>query len=235
MSVKHFKYMTISVISILLFHHCGPSKRDIRNFYFPLAALQQPFIYEYRSKNNDSLPPFYCQMQTTQQGDSLFLTTTTYGAAFETLQFDRELQTPYGMLLKELFQYVPDKTGKRIQNPTKIHSGNAFPYQITDSKGIFVYNISWKSAVDTTQYNIIRNRRFGGDTTWTFQGKTYPAIWFHLREVRERDNNGRTSVEFQGKEVFAKEIGLVYVRRAAAGYLIEYELKDKRIFLAASN
>jgi hypothetical protein len=212
---------------MILFSQCGHGKRDIRNFYFPLTSLRQPLVYEYRSANQDSLPPFYCYMNTIQNGDSLFFITNTYGADFETLQLDRELQTPHGMLLKELFQYVPDKTGKRIQNPAEILSGNAFPYQVTDSEGIFVYNISWKSAMDSTRYSIIRNRRFGGDTTWTFQKKTYPAIWFHLREVRDRDNNGHTSVEFRGKEIFAQNLGMVSIRRTVSGHEIEYQLVDK--------
>jgi hypothetical protein len=227
MSVKYLKYTTILVIAMTLFSNCGKGKRDIRNFYFPLTSLQQPLVYEYRSTNKDSLPPFYCYMNSIQQGDSLFFITNTYGADFETLQLDRELQTPYGMLLKELFQYVPDSTGKRIQKPTEIISGNAFPYEVTDSNGIFVYNISWKNVIDSTRYSIIRNRRFGGDTTWTFENKTYPAIWFHLREVRDRDNNGHTSVEFRGKEIYAKNLGLVSVRRTVARQEIEYQLIAK--------
>jgi hypothetical protein len=227
MSVKYLKYVTIWVIAMTLFSNCGKSKRDIRNFYFPLTSLQQPLVYEYRSTNYDSLPPFYCYMNTIYKGDSLFFITNTYGADFETLQLDRELQTPHGMLLKELFQYVPDKAGKRVQNTAEIASGNAFPYQVTDSNGIFVYNISWKSAIDSTRYSIIRNRRFGGDTTWTFQNTTYPAIWFHLREVRDRDNNGHTFVEFLGKEIYAKNLGLVSIRRNVAGQEIEYQLVAK--------
>jgi hypothetical protein len=227
MSVKSFKKVTNWVILMTLFLQCGNRKRDIRNFYFPLTSLQQPLVYEYRSANKDSLPPFYCYMHTLYIGDSLFFMTNTYGADFETLQLDRELQTPHGMLLKSLFQYVPDSTGKRTQNATEILSGNAFPYEVTDSNGIFVYNIAWKSGIDSTRYSIIRNRRFGGDTTWTFQNKTYPAIWFHLREVRDRDNNGHTSVEFRGKEIFAENLGLVSIRRTVSGHEIEYQLVDK--------
>lgn len=209
------------------FSYCGPSKRDIRQFYFPLKSLQEPLVYEYRSTQQDSLPSFYCYMQTMIQHDSVFFMTNTYGADFETLQFDRELQTPQGMLLKSLFQYLPDSAGKRSQNQVEILSGNAFPYQVRDSNGIFVYNISWKNNIDSTQYSIIRNRRFGGDTTWTFQGKTYPAIWFHLRELRDRNNKGHTAVEFIGKEVFAENLGLVSIRRTFSGRVIEYQLMDK--------
>jgi hypothetical protein len=227
MSVKSFQYVTIWVILLTLLSNCGNGKRDIRNFYFPLTTLREPLVYEYRSANNDSLPPFYCYLNTINSGDSLFFITNTYGADFETLQLDRELQTPQGMLLKSLLQYVPDSTGKRVQNEVEILSGNAFPYQVTDSNGIFVYNISWKSAIDSTRYSIIRNRRFGGDTTWTFQNKTYPAIWFHLRELRDRDNNGHTSVEFRGKEIFAQNLGLVSIRRTVSGHEIEYQLVDK--------
>jgi hypothetical protein len=76
---------------------------------------------------------------------------------------------------------------------------------------------------------LIKNRRYLGDTTYTFNGVSYDAVRFEVRELVEDNSVTEGSIEprFDGEEIYAKGIGLVYYRKILGRQSIAYELADR--------
>jgi hypothetical protein len=190
-------------------------KRNVEAYYLPLKALKEGLVYEYQSTNPDTFPPYYWYYRTIEQGRSTFLTGMYYDYKFMPQQLIRQLKVANGILLEEAFIYETDSNGYQIQIPMEINNGNSFPFEVKDSLGVFLYRVSWQSALDTSKISVIRNRRFISITTYDFQGKSYPAIEFSVRELVEHDKEGVLTIELIGREIYAKGIGLVYVEKRA--------------------
>jgi len=52
-----------------------------------------------------------------------------------------------------------------------------------------------------------------GDTTFVFNKREMPAIFFKVKEKIEMENEGVTGQLFEGMEIYAKGIGLVYYEK----------------------
>ena len=75
---------------------------------------------------------------------------------------------------------------------------------------------------------VIKNRRFAGDTVIRYQGLTYNAVKFDLRELFEYDKEGVLEQEYTGEEIYARGLGLVYYRKDIADdFQLEYRLVDR--------
>ncbi|MEM9848292.1 MAG: hypothetical protein AAF847_10410 [Bacteroidota bacterium] len=201
---------------------------NIKTYYFPLHDLYNGMVYEYNGVDNENLPPYYWFYRSIDQEESTFLTGMYYDYTFTPQQFIREEKIKNGMLLEELFLYETDTIGKQEQIPVNIAAGNAFPFEVKDSLGIFLYNINWYSPKDSMNYTLVRNRSYQGKTTYEYQGKSYRAITFKVRELVETEQEGFLKVELTGEEIYAEGIGLVYTSKKAldGGYEQTYQLKD---------
>jgi HAE1 family hydrophobic/amphiphilic exporter-1 len=133
------------------------------------------------------------------------------------LQQVQEEVVQNGLLLKDLYIYdLPDATNgyKQQRTEVKIVAGNSFPFVVKDRFGIFLYHIQWKSNDnDSTIYSVIKNRMFMGDTTFVLNKREMPAIFFKVKEKIEMENEGVTGQLFEGMEIYAKGIGLVYYEK----------------------
>jgi hypothetical protein len=133
------------------------------------------------------------------------------------IQHVQEEVVQNGLLLKDLYIYdLPDATKGYKQQSTevKIVAGNSFPFVVKDRFGIFLYHIQWKSNDgDSTIYSVIKNRMFMGDTTFVLNKREIPAIFFMVKEKIEMENEGVTGQLFEGMEIYAKGIGLVYYEK----------------------
>lgn len=204
-------------------------KKDIRNYYFPVRQLEDGMVYAYASLRNDSLRDTTYWYYRSFPGDTaIFLTGTYYDALPAPQSFVREEMVRNGMLTSEVFLYTPDSLGKQQQIPVEILSGSAFPFEVVDSGGIFLYKIRFafpSNPEDTI--TLIRNRRYLGDTTVVFQEESHKAVIFEVRELLESGNQSKGFVEprYSGKEIYARGIGLVYSDKKISGdYLLVNQL-----------
>ncbi len=204
-------------------------RRDIRDYYFPLKDLTEGLVYEYQPVHNDSLSPAYWYYRSLLFEDSVFLTGAYYEYELLPLQFVREELVNNGMLLEEMFLYERDSTGKQIQIPVDIEAGNVFPFYVRDSGGVFLYKVEWTSPLDPGAVTrVIKNRRFSGDTTYTYQGEDYDAITFEVRELFEYDKEGVFEKQYDGIEIYAEDLGLVYYQKnISPGFTLAYALRDR--------
>lgn len=218
----------------LLFAACQSKdgKRNIEDFYFPLEALQHKgVVYEYQPVQPDSIAPYYWYYRTIQQqpDSPLMLVGVYYDINFEQQQLVREERVNNGMLVEEVVLYLADTSGTPQQISAEILAANAFPFEVKDSSGVFLYKVQWNSPIESSgTTTLIRNRRFWGDTTFVFQGEPLPCVRFLVREIIENEQEGFLEIELEGEEWYAKNLGLVFTRRRAVASPFEqtYALRD---------
>lgn len=193
------------------------NRRDIRGYYFPLEKLTEGKVYVYASVGNAGTDRIYWYHRSFLNGDKKIFSSTFYENYLAPLQHVQEEVVRNGLLLKSLFIYdLPDETRgyKQQRTDVKIVAGNSFPFEVRDSFGIFLYHIQWKAKEkDVASYRLIKNRRFIGDTIFTWNKQEVPAIFFKVREKIEAEKEGVTGQLFEGLEIYAKGIGLVYYEK----------------------
>lgn len=205
-------------------------KRNIKEYYLPIAELSDGKVYEYHALHNDSLPPFYWYFRTMEQKGETILTSTYYDHQFTVQQLSNEVVVKNGVILNDLFLYGTDTlTGKQIQNPVRVEWDNAFPFEVTDSTGAFLYKIYWTDYENPQQkIRLIRNKHFMGEDSYTYKGETVNCVRFLVKELLEIEEVGFQELKYTGTELYAKDIGLVYYNKKMDGQIVqEYELVDR--------
>lgn len=211
-----FRAACFAVISLSLFT-CGNDQRDIRDYYFPLRELTDGLVYEYRDLNYDSLSPAFWYYRTLPTDSAYYMTKTYYQNDFVQRQLYREKVVDNGILIQDLFLYETDTTGQQVRTRADILSANVFPFEVAGSEEVYIYQVRFQLPSQphgTT--TVLINRRFLGDTTYTFQDETYSAIQFEvLGSVDQRDSIlGDIEPRFSGREIYAEKLGLVYYERS---------------------
>jgi len=228
---------TISLFSLLfiifLLSSCDEAKsdlRDIKDYYFPVENLDPGMVYEYETVDDPRNPPFYYYYRNVRSASDLFLTGTYYDYNFTPIQFVREKITPTGMVLADFYFYQTDTlTDKQNQVPVEIQAKNVFPFTVNEEKpGVLLFTIKWDDPEPTgTEYTLIRNRQFAKDTTYIYQEKEHQAVKFYVRELIDNFNQGHLETEYDGMEIYAKDLGLVYFEKnVSKEFIIKYKLKD---------
>ena len=219
-----------AAFAALIFLSCGGENnfRNLESFYFPIQKLGDGLVYEYRNPQHDSVAPFYHYFRNVKKGDSIFLVGMQYNYLFEPQQLTVEEKISNGMLLTESILYQNDSTGKQVAMPMEIEVGSVFPFKIKDENGVFVYNVKWHEATDSSKFTrLIRNRSYVSDTSFVFEGRGHPAVKFLVREKVESFDEGFVEHEFNTHEIYAESLGLVYYRKEVTPQLvIEYQLTD---------
>jgi len=195
---------------------CTRGKRDIRDYYYPVLDLQSGKVYVYELTQGDSTALEYWYFRGFVRDSGIFLSSTNYDAQFQISQIGREKLVSSGALLRDYFVYEPDTAqGTVRQVPTQISSPTVFPFQVTDSLGVFLFSLSYTpTAAPQARVYLIRNRRYLGDgPLYSLDGQQHPTIRFGVREAVGYDAEGAAEIAGDGEEWYAKGIGLVYRRK----------------------
>lgn len=210
----------VSVSAYILWCFALPScmlennQRDIRGYYFPMEKLAGGEVYVYESVGNTGTDSVYWYHRSFLKGEQKIFSSTFYENYMVPLKQVQEEVVHNGLLLKDLYFYdLPDATKgyKQQRTEVKIVAGNCFPFVVKDRFGVFLYHIQWKTKdSDSTTYSVIKNRMFMGDTTFTLDKREIPAVFFKVKEKIEIENEGVSGQLFEGIEIYAKGIGLVY-------------------------
>lgn len=217
----------------LLFLACTATQRDIRDYYFPAAAFGEGRVYAYAAEEGDTSENRYWYFRSFRTDSGVYLVGTQYDRYFQVVQLLREKIVDNGSLACDSYLYETDTaTGASEPIHARIESPNLFPFQVTDSLGVFLFQLSYHPLSDSaaTVY-IIRNRRFLGDgPEFELAGKKYPTVRFALREAVGHDREGTSEVEGSGEEWYARGLGLVYYSKSFAGGKIRYVFRLKETF-----
>ena len=227
-----FKILTINAIFILCcFFYCCNSinkKRNIRSYYYPVANFMDGKVYEYQAVN-DSLAPFYWYFRTSISRGDTIITSEYFDHNFTIQQLTNEEFVNNGVILNDFYLYDTDSlTGKQTQNPVRVEVDNVFPFEVTDSTGLFLYKVFWKDFNNPdVKYRLIKNRHFMGDDTYSYKGQKVDCVRFFNKELLEVEEVGFQEVGYNSVELYAKNLGLVYFRKEIENNIVqEYELVD---------
>lgn len=226
--MQKIKITFILLIGLVGWSSCSKSD-DIRAYYFPMKDLTEGLVYEYRPVSDDSLPIVYWYYRSFVYPDSVFLTGTKYGSNLLPEQFTREEMVDNGMLTVGSYIYELDSLGSQYQVPVDILAGSSYPFEVNEEGGVFLHRLQWRSKVDpVVSFEVVKNRRFGGDTTIVWEGKKQDAIYLDVREAIDQNAEGTLSLESEGQEVYVKNVGLVYFDKAFDnGFGVAYRLVDR--------
>jgi hypothetical protein len=205
--------------------------KDIRDYYFPLRELEDGLVYEYQPVHLDSLTPAYWYYRSFIQEEGVFLTGTYYEYGLVPLQLVREELVRNGMLVQDVYLYeeAADSSGQQNRTAVEVLEGSAFPFEVTDSSGVFLYKIRWEPPQDSgAVITLVKNRRYLKDTVVQALGETHDAVVFEVRELLSYDKEGVFEQEYGGREIYAKGIGLVYYDKKIGGSMaLSYALERR--------
>jgi hypothetical protein len=216
--------------SLLLASACREENglRNIESFYFPIKKLADGKVYEYRPVGNPNDPPMYWFYKSIKENGSYFLLATAYDTAFSPDQFAREERVKNGMLLSDFYAYEKDSTGQKRQVRAEILASNVFPFTVQKPAGVLLTSLRWQPLADSSTVTLVRNRQYDRDTTFMFNGKMYPAVRFNLRELVDHETSGHLELEYDGEEIYAEGIGLVYFKKnISKEWQMAYVLSDE--------
>ncbi len=200
---------------------------DIKSYYFPIHKLDggMMFVYKYKDAR---MPEFYRHLKTKKQQDSLYLKVIELNGDFLVEQKFTEQIYPSGTRIINYQIMDIDSLGQIDTATLEIQNGDSYPFYVEKDGGVYIFQTKWIfSKNPESKYELIRNRRYVGDTTFVFKGKEVPAIMFSVKELIVNDLNGRQELEFNKTEIYAKGLGLVYSKNPLNDSLsLEYQLAD---------
>ena len=211
---------SLLLLSIIFITSFTCDKNDVRNikaYYYPLNELKEGLTYEYQAVGQDSLAPDYWFYRDMTTDTAHYLLKTYYQQIDYPSTLAREEIVSNGVLLDQLYLFDTDLLGDIKQIKADVLSPNAFPFEIENENTVYLYKVNFKlPSQPNGSTTLIINRRFVGDTTFQYQGKNYPAIYFDTRgQVEVRDSvDGGIEPRFWGEEIFAKGLGLVAYRQS---------------------
>ncbi len=203
------------------------SKTNIKAYYFPIDNLFEGKVYVY-TPLSDSLTSYFVYYK----NNGGYLTGTFYNHQFKVEQITNETVVRNGTLMNriQLCHYSesnPDICEAIVPN---IEYDNVFPFEVTDSTGVFLYEVNWKDAVDTTlEYSVLRNKHFLGFTTYEYKDKEYDCVKLGIREETKvgSPTQGYQTFKAYTEELYAKNLGLVYYKKNIDNAkILEYALAD---------
>ena len=213
----------------LLIYACQPDPDylDLEAYYFPYKTLEEGMVYEYESATGDSLDTEYWFYKSVKDDEGWHLVGNFYDHNLQVRQLYRIDLYESGGLIADYFIYVSDSTGKQMRYAADIGSPNAFPFQLKDSTSVLVSELTWTfNEAPLHRTSIVRNRQYNGRVQFKFKGETYEAVKFENKEMLDDDNEGHLETVYNGLEVYAKGLGLVYYHKEIGDQMdLQYQLK----------
>lgn len=228
--IKQPLHLIILLLGLSILYSCQSedTTKNIRSYYYPVADFMDGKVYEYRAVN-DSLAPFYWYFRTSISRGDTILTSEYFDHNFTVQQLTNEEIVKNGVILNDFYLYETDSlTGQQQQNRVRVEVDNVYPFEVTDSTGLFLYKVFWKDYNQPGQkYRLIKNRHYMGETTYNYKGQSVDCVQFFNKELLEIEAVGFQEVNYNSVELYAKNIGLVYSRKEIEGNIVqEYELAD---------
>ena len=219
-----------------LLTNCGldktPSKRNIKDFYFPLEKIgEKGIVYAYDAQNvgKGVKNTEYWHIQSIKTDSGHFVKSTYYDPSLTRGITTLERVVESGVLLEEMYFSERDTiTGTPVPVKATIVAGNSFPFLVTDSVGLFLYSVKYHPLNSPESWNyLIRNKRYyGNGHFFDFKNNKLQTILFKSKEAAGNDGVGAAELEGRSEQHYAKNLGLVSYEKRYAAYHQSYALVD---------
>jgi hypothetical protein len=204
-----------TLISSLLFSFCGNTEYlDIKEYYFPIEALKEGKVYEYRISDisGERTSSRYKYYMTVETDSGKYFVNNNYDPTFFNDQYVLNEIVENGILIKEyhMMALVPEKEQQIVK--AEIVRNNAFPFEVRKEGGVTPMEMRFLDPRDEKEkIRFIRERKYLGDTTFTFKGVDLQAVIFAANEIREftHEDEGDFDNTTFATEIYAKGLGLV--------------------------
>lgn len=200
---------------------------DIESYYFPIHSLDGGMMFVYKYKNA-MMPEFYWHLKTQKHQDLHYLKIVELREDFSVQQKITEQIYPSGTKVIDYQIFEVDSVGQVDTARLDIKAGDSYPFFVEENGGVYIFQTDWIFPQQPEfKYTIVRNRRYGGDTTFVFKGQEVPAIVMNVKELVITDGNGRQELELNKTEIYGKGLGLVASKTILNDSLsLEYQLDD---------
>lgn len=225
--MTHRNYFIITLFAILLIS-CE-RKINMSSFYFPLAELQEGLVYTYSSVNMKELDDevwFYKSIATPKD---TILAGQAYSMDGRVEQLVVERRVDLGVIQDSLILYHTGPDSLDIPVSCTVGPGSVFPFY-QNKADTLEYKVAWTDPADSLSYILRRRKAFSHDTTFLFDGRELPAVSFWTNEAVEtfRKDIGTTESAWNGEEIYAQGVGLVYYRKEISPDFVKaYQLSHR--------
>lgn len=204
-----------------------PHNTGLAIYYFPLDQFPIGGVtYRYRNMRDTLADPEIWHYQKVAPRRMLSVNKDAEGHDL-LYQYDRF--TPTGVVTDSLILFFQDALEHKHRIPVKVIAPNRFPFDAVDSTKVWLTHLDWRQPKDSLHVVLERRRRYLGPVTWTYEGRSIPAVRFRTEDKLETEEVGWTNSAWTGEEIYAKGIGLVYYRRnIAEGMVLEFALETRK-------
>lgn len=194
------------------------SRRDIRDYFLPLAALKgEGLVYEYQAVGNDSLPPVFWHHKLLETDSGVYVISDHYDLnKHEPTQRVVEEIVENGVRLKEYYFFNYDNNQKQRTEKATIKTANVFPFSVGANSGFLVTELTFRDFENEELLMAhVRNKQFEKDTTVEYDGQMIECVKFFNKELIEYQYPQGEQFSYNGKkiELFGKHIGLLYYQQ----------------------
>ena len=220
------------VVATLLFSvSCTDKKEEIQNwkdYYTPYQRLSDSDLLLEYSYSGSEQAPFYWYYTLGNCDDGQECVIGQQLDVNSEVQVEtKEMVLNEGVILKQqTIIEIDTLTEQRYATDVAILADDLFSFKEMSIDQQLSYAILFHSSVyDDQKTSISRKRQFLGDTTVTFEGKSYPALRFKLSEMIDIEEVGHLELNLEGEETYAKGLGLVHtIKGTSDGTMIEFYL-----------
>jgi len=208
---------------------CEEDTYPLRSYYFPIEDCREGQVYVYGSPDDPGLPGQIWLLQSAPGDSGWILQTRIYDQSHTLLQEIREREVANGVLALSYQRYLRDSSGQERVLPLEILRGNLFPYLIPDTGRVYTFQLRFREPGDSTVVTTrTRYRRFKGMDHIRLADGVHPSLVLGLQERIEIEEEGVMTLDFQGEEVYARNIGLAAWQQVPApGDTIVYQLRAR--------
>ena len=224
----------ISLLMLHFFHSCkkNEKKEDLtfNDFYYPFNQWTEGMVYEYQPVQKNQFPNEYWYFRKLKTDTALYFTGQYFDHTFTPRQIFNAKIKENVALINDYILYEYDSLRNVIQKPAQILAGNSFPFGKLDSTSTFLLKLKWDNPIPDYPdgyFEMTRTRQYIGNAAYSFKNQSYDCLTFHLSEHVDDFNDGHLEKEYQGQELYAKNLGLIYYKKEIdENFVLEYELKD---------
>ncbi len=197
---------------------CTSSRGPNADYYYPINELEDELLYTYESVGDAGFGPHYWAYSAKEFSDSTILSGTYYDANRQPRQHITERIVNDGSLRRSLTLLEPGDSATNERSATVLEPV-VFSFEPPNPDRLLVSAVRWQEEGIT--YTVTHNRHYLRDTSIVFNGQSYPAQTWMVRELIEQDSAGVLALESRAIEVYAKGIGLAYRERLYSDGTVE--------------
>ncbi|MCP4441010.1 MAG: hypothetical protein GY810_18970 [Aureispira sp.] len=194
-----------------------PETFNLKPYYYPIDSLQDGWVYEYANKESMVVSYYWYFKVVNDEAGDRYLVGVRYNPFFEQDQLSREWIVANGTISKDYKMFLKDSvSGKSQPYTAQISQNVVYPFEaVQDSAMAYRFECTLSLPPDTNVVTkLTRDRKFKEFSTYDLHGEQVDVAVFNNKDyydIEDVKNGGFWNVEKEVTEIYAKDIGLVYL------------------------